>query len=212
MKVKIFILEYGEKMNGDLLTKSVTLSGYPSVEFQSLSLSPLAKALNTGLKEFQKGYDFIGFLANDIEEPQNWLLKRINHLKENISCGIVSIYPGENIPTGSPDIIGNYLIRKELFEKIGYFTEDFKDYGPIDLDYCTRARVSGFSTDYIQNEKAVHFDSGEDMVYGFSKKEAVKESWPIHVKNVIDYHGGKNPIKIYPEYTINENEWPNINT
>lgn len=207
MKVKIFHLEYGAK-NDPLFTKNILSSGYPEAEYQRLDIAPLAKALNSGLREFQNGYDFIGFLANDIQEPQDWLLKRLTHMEENPECGITAIYPGE-IPTpGTADIIGNYLIRKELFFTIGFFTEEFEDYGPIDLDYCTRSRVAGFSTCYV-GTGAIHHDAKDDTIYGFSKSEAVKKNWPIHVQNVNWYLSSKKAVEIiYPEYIINQKEWP----
>lgn len=206
MRVKVFALVYGSR-NEELLTKNLLNAGY-EYDFEELDYSPLAHALNIGLS---KGldYDAVLFLANDIEEPKDWLKKRVEHLQNFPEIGIVSIYPyNEVIPHGM-DLIGNYLIRTDLVKTIGFFTESFGLYGPIDLDYCQRARVAGFKTDYLTGITAEHKQWNGDTVYGFSKKQMVDRVWQKHYEDVVGYMSGtRSPVVFYPEYTINMKEYP----
>lgn len=187
MKVKIIALNYGNKHTG-IIVSNLAKCGYESRSV-ILDIAPLPKALNTGLSYFTKGYDGIVLMGNDIVEPRDWLKKRVDYLTENPSCGIVSINCNK-IPNNSPDLIGNFLIKKEVFEKIGYFTTEFGDYGPLDLDYCTRARKAGFKTEYVPDEYAEHKQMGAD------KTAMVEKVWPLHVQNVVNYENGTKEIFI----------------
>ena len=205
----IFLLTHGPESEDKIkvFDHNLTVAGEQhEVQWQFINKSPLAAALNNGLTHFylHRDVDAIGFLANDIEEPAGWLDIKANHLEAFPSVGVVSIYPyHQTIPHGM-DLIGNYLIRRELFEKIGFFTEQFGEYGPLDLDYCQRARIAGYKTEYITGVTAEHKEFNHDTVYGFSKKEKVNEVWDQHYKDVVDYHNGRKPIRIiYPEYLIN---------
>lgn len=50
------------------------------------------------------------------------------------------------------------LIKKEVFEKIGYFSEDYFIYYE-DVDICTRAKRAGFRVVLNPNAKLVHYAS-----------------------------------------------------
>lgn len=146
----------------------------------------LAKAMNTGLQRAIKaGYDTFMFMGNDILEPNGWLLKRILFLSEHPQCGICSI--GFEDKKERTTIIGNYIIRKEVIDKIGFFNEAYDPYGPIDLDFCDRANKAGFETWYIGGT-AKHIDNhgAEDRsnIYGFSKPDEVAKHWPAYVNSL----------------------------
>jgi GT2 family glycosyltransferase len=182
---------YGSR-NIELLKDNLSLAGY-DFDVEEINISPLPSALNYGLKQ-SINYDAIMFLANDIKEPDNWLRLRAEDLKDN--TGIVSIYPGElPVPTDW-DLVGNYLISSKLIEAIGFFTHSFGDYGPIDLDYCHRARAAGFILKYVPNIKANHYDWNNDTAYGYSKNELVSKSWQQHCEDVSAYSSGIKSFKI----------------
>lgn len=192
MRVKLFALTYGNKRQ-ELLTKNLLCAGY-DYDYRYIEISPLHSALNFGLLQLND-YDAIMFLANDIEEPNDWLKLRVEKMESDKSIGIVSIYPSlPPIPHGA-DLIGNYLISSKLITEIGYFSEAYGDYGPIDLDYCNRARLAGFKTEYVDGVTAEHKDWNTDMAYGYSKKEHVDKVWPQYNNDIANYNSGLKSIK-----------------
>lgn len=150
----------------------------------------LAKAMNIGLqKAIAAGYDTFMFMANDIYEPNGWLLKRILFLSENPECGICSIGFEEKQTPERTTIIGNYIIRKSVIDKIGGFDESFDPYGAIDLDFCNRVNKAGFQSWYLSGQPAKHTDghgaSDSGEVYGFSKPEMIAKTWDKYVQSTM---------------------------
>jgi hypothetical protein len=189
--IKIVFLDYGGG-NGryDILAKNIISAGYDISNIEIVNVSPLSRALNYGLKDFET-YDAVGFLANDIIEPDNWLLKKSELIfKHKVS--IASSFPSEPIPYGDHDLIGNYLISKEAINKLGHFNEEYFNYGPIDLDYCNRARHLELSLKYIDTSSTHIEGNNSDLRYGFSKSEAVLKSWPLYLDNLSKYNSGIN--------------------
>jgi GT2 family glycosyltransferase len=132
--------------------------------------------------------DYVTIMGNDIIEPDNWLEIR-NDFMQDKSIGICSI-PLIGSATDSSDLIGNFTISKEAILKVGAFNQELDPYGAIDLDYCTRVRVAGFHTKYIQNSKAKHFDQNGIDAYGYNKTVSVEKTWQLHTQNVADYQSG----------------------
>jgi GT2 family glycosyltransferase len=162
------------------------------------------------------GYDAVVFMANDIKEPKNWLAERVKYLKAIPNSGMVSVacskhdyrpksinglmlYPGH--------VIGQFMISRQVFDKVGYFREDFGHYGPIDNDYNVRCDRLGFTSYYLPDLKAIHLDDKDDQKYGYSKKEKVKETWQQFTQDVQRY---ADPTACYIPYngqtTINMND------
>jgi GT2 family glycosyltransferase len=52
------------------------------------------------------------------------------------------------------------IIRKEVFDKVGFFDETFKFYGCEDNDYCWRVQCSGWQLAYIHNVFVYHDGHG----------------------------------------------------
>jgi GT2 family glycosyltransferase len=52
------------------------------------------------------------------------------------------------------------IIRKEVFDKVGYFDETFKLYGCEDNDYCWRIQQLGWNLAYINNIFIYHHGHG----------------------------------------------------
>jgi GT2 family glycosyltransferase len=161
----------------------------------------LAKALNIGLKKaIDAGYDCFLFMGNDILEPHGFLLRRLLFLQDHPKAGIVSIgFSAEE--ARQTIVIGNFLITKELVDKIGFFDESYDPYGAIDLDYCNRANKAGFESWYIGGACAKHIDNhGEEdttNIYGFNKKEMIEKTWHKYVDSTMR-----------PDYTIFQTQFP----
>jgi GT2 family glycosyltransferase len=132
--------------------------------------------------------DYVTIMGNDIIEPDNWLEIR-NEFMQDKSIGICSI-PLEGSATDSSDLIGNFTISKEAILKVGAFNQELDPYGAIDLDYCTRVRVAGFQTKYIQSSISKHFYQNGIDAYGYNKTELVEKTWQLHTQNVTNYQAG----------------------
>jgi GT2 family glycosyltransferase len=157
----------------------------------------IANALNEGIKDFEQ-YDYIGFLANDIIEPDNWLLNKALALNTYPNAGIVaSSLDNEKTSIVNDYIISNWLIATSLISKIGKFNESFYPYGPIDLDYCERAWIAGFNTYYVMNCLAQH--TGGNALpneYGWDKTELVAKYWKQYEDDKIAYKDRTKNIKL----------------
>ena len=195
MKVLIVGLTYGNRPL-DILLKNLETAGYP-FNLTFVSMEGIANALNEGIYRAE-GFDAVAFLANDIVEPENWLLKKVEALQTYPNAGIVASslhHPATQIQ--NEHIISNWLIRKELIEAIGLFIESMFPYGPIDLDYCERTWVAGFNTYYVMDCHAVHMGShASGNEYGWDKSELVNKYWPQYVDNLTGYRNGTKSIKI----------------
>jgi len=195
MKVLIVGLTYGNRPL-DILLKNLETAGYP-FNLTFVSMEGIANALNEGIYRAE-GFDAVAFLANDIIEPENWLLKKVEALQTYPNAGIVASsldQPATEIK--NEHIISNWLIRKELIEAIGLFIESMFPYGPIDLDYCERTWVAGFNTYYVMDCHAVHIGShASGNEYGWDKSELVNKYWSQYVDNLTGYRNGTKSIKI----------------
>lgn len=150
----------------------------------------IAPAYNTLIKTaHEMGYDYVMTMANDIVEPDNWLINRIIAAEQIENTGIVAIpcngahrYSREkhgDIEIEIGQIIGNYLITRQAIETIGYWNNAYGIYGPIDLDYCDRLRAVGLKAYYLSNEHSKHIGVWSDMPsdYQKKKKESLNNSW-----------------------------------
>lgn len=131
------------------------------------------RALKIAFVDFNADYCLI--LANDIVEPSNSIEARLKAFKTH-NAGIVTIPTDGPKPTFHRYLAGNFMIKREVWEKIGYFTTKYdQSYGPVDLDYTVRATSAGFNCVNAKAD-ANHLDNG-DTAYGFSKQEALKITW-----------------------------------
>lgn len=100
--------------------------------------------------------------------------------------GVLKYYPG--------DVIGQFMITRQVYERVGGFREDFGQYGPIDNDYNARCKAMGFVNYYIPGQSQ-HIDNSPADLYGYNKAELVAKTWPIHEANVKRYND--NPESAY---------------
>jgi GT2 family glycosyltransferase len=172
-----------------------TLPNVKSVVFNNENAG-IAKPFNDMLNVICQDYDAFVFMANDIKEPKHWLLHRVSAAKAIQSSGMISVacsphnyrltvINGMSVYTG--DVIGQFMITRQVFEKVGYLREDFGLYGPIDNDYNIRCRQLGFVNYYIPGISAIHLDDKDDKKYGYSKKDKVKETWQQFTQDVQRY-------------------------
>lgn len=131
------------------------------------------RALKIAFVDFKADYCLV--LANDILEPENSIEARLAAFK-HYDAGIVTIPTDGPKPPIHRYLAGNFMIKREVWEKIGYFTTKYDHtYGPVDLDYTVRATAAGFNC-VNARAAAKHLDNG-DTAYGFSKKEALRTTW-----------------------------------
>ncbi|MBN1941230.1 MAG: glycosyltransferase family 2 protein [Candidatus Diapherotrites archaeon] len=161
-------------------------------------------ANNQGMK-ISRG-KFIFLLNNDTLLEKNWLEKMVKVAETDAKIGIVGphlpesktskkIYGGGYIDDrgiarhsynrheSDAEQVGGaaLLIKRKVFEKIGFLDEGFNPIYFEESDYCARARRSGYRIVFTPEVKIVHF--GSKIV----KKQASKWSFVTLNKNRVRY-------------------------
>lgn len=140
-------------------------------------------------------YNYYQLMANDIVEPPGWVSRKLEAYDHIPGSGLVSICPGQH--SYAPrcvdgmwhhpgDVIGQFMLRAEVFEKVGYFRNDFGPYGPIDNDYNVRCRKAGFTNYYLAGLQSIHLDDHDNTLYGYDKAAAVRDTWPKFMESLND--------------------------
>lgn len=195
MKVLVVGLVYGNRPL-DILLKNLETAGYP-FNLTFVNMEGIANALNEGIYRADD-FDAVAFLANDIVEPENWLAKKVEALQTYPNAGVVASTLHHPVTAiRNEHIISNWLLSKKVIDAIGIFNESMFPYGPIDLDYCERTWVAGFSTYYVIDCHAVHISSHESNTeYGWNKAELVSKYWGQYVEDITSYKNGTKSIKL----------------
>lgn len=196
MNILVCCLTYGNRPI-DKLHYNLERTGFPfNVAF--INREGIAHALNDGIDLFKKGdYESLAFLANDIIEPDNWLIKKAMALDSYERAGIVaSSLDFKREYFNNEHIISNWLISKEAIDKIGYFNEDYYPYGPIDLEYCERTWLAGLQTYYVMDCLASTGDHAVGNEYGYNKQEVVNGFWSKYKEDINAYKSGTKNIKL----------------
>lgn len=184
------VLPYLRKHTNDLATSPVNMG--------------IARPFNRMMKwVFDKDYDAVVFMANDIKEPANWLAARVKYMQRIPNSGMVSVALHDHgyrpqwvngVQVHPGHVIGQFMISRHVFEKIGYFREDFGHYGPIDNDYNVRCDRAGFISYYVPGLKGTHLDDKDDKKYGYSKSEKIRETWQQFADSISRYD---DPANLY---------------
>lgn len=154
---------------------------------------------------FKRGYDAVLTMGNDIIEPDNYLLDRVQAAIMIPNTGVVAVpvvsahlysekeENGIRINEGG-QLIGNFLITRAAYLTIGLFNTEYGIYGPLDLDYCDRCRAAGLRHYYLAGKMAQHLgthDANPEQ-YQQAKKESLAKSWQQYTFNTHKYREGEN--------------------
>lgn len=196
MRVLICCLTYGSRPF-DILHKNLESAGM-DYQVKFINVEGISNALNDGLDQIID-FDAIAFLANDILEPNEWLVKKVKALKTYPEAGIVaSSLDHERTFIESNFIISNWLMSRQVIDAVGIFNEDYFPYGAIDLEYCQRAWMGGFKTYYVMNCLAYHDGShASGNEYGYNKEEMVSKYWAKYTNDIESYRDGSKHFKIW---------------
>ena len=198
MKVLVVGLTYGDRPK-DIIEDNLVRAGYP-FKYVEVNKEGVANALNDGIDlAVIDGFDAVAYLANDIIEPNDWLKKKVEALEIYPFAGIVaSSLDEEHKGINSGHIISNWLLSLKVVDKIGCFNEHMFPYGPIDLDYCERANMSGFNTYYVKDCLAQHIgEHGSGEEYGYDKAKLLLDKWDSHVADIQGYRNGTKKLKLW---------------
>lgn len=174
--------------------------------FYNKNNSGIAIALNRMMEAaFRRGYDMVFTMANDIIEPNNWLLNRVNAAQAIPRTGVVAIpvvsanmYVERNVNgiqiNEGGQLIGNYLITRLAYDTIGLLCTEYGNYGPIDLDYCDRMRAAGLRHYYLAGPYADHIGTVDSNPkdYQEAKAESLAKSWQLYTFNTHKYRDGEH--------------------
>lgn len=148
--------------------------------------------------------DYYAFIGNDIQLPQDWLKKFVEHAEAIPQSGVIGIdwrgkakeydlqtINGKQILV-SENAFGTTFISKKVREKVGKFCEDYGVYGLWDSDYHFRCRQAGFINYYLNGLTSHHFgdDVGQDSPYRRMKNESLSKAKPIFDENWKKYQKG----------------------
>jgi len=176
----------------------------------------IASGRNQGLQIADKYKDyFLGCLDNDVEMPMGWLKECVDIMTavSRFSIGVNmedAIYPlitqnGKTFQHKAAGNLGtaNMVFERDLHEKIGFFTTEYKWYAHEDANWGWRARLAGYRLGYIK-ENGLHFGSGEldKGEYREFKNKYGDENRPKFFQDCHDYSSGKKPI--YLPFSLQE--------
>jgi hypothetical protein len=155
----------------------------------------------------ERGAQFVTTMGSDIIEPPMFVDIRETVFRMHPEIGICATPPQNDKPTYAYDDhlqmdicqpIGNHTYSRQLWESIGYLREDYGIYGPLDLDYCDRAKAAGFLSVQITNWPSWHIGVNNDPDYEAAKQASLKISWPQYLEKRKAYARGEG-IRYVPE-------------
>ena len=149
------------------------------------------------------GVDYVTTIANDIIEPQNYLLHRQEAIEAIENTGVCSIKVNDAATFGTKRqdgvqyeenvlISGNHTIPRTTFERIGYQYEGYGIYAPIDFDYCARAQATGLRTYQLSGVIAKHLGNNNDQEYQQQKNASHYAAMPEYRARLETYRRGHN--------------------
>lgn len=124
-------------------------------------------------------------LGNDILLPQDWGITTWDYIHNVPGTGLAAfhcveaLHPQEEVNTRiihPGGVFGSMCIHSDVFDKVGYFNEEFNPYGLEDSEFCIRVIQSGFRTYYMHNQKSTHHghDVGQNSPYRLMKNKSLE--------------------------------------
>jgi N-acetylglucosaminyl-diphospho-decaprenol L-rhamnosyltransferase len=126
-------------------------------------------------------------IVNQVLDSE-WLRKRC---PKSELWGMSPLYQMPAVPDEIQGISGAYLmIRREVFERIGRFSEDYFMYTE-DLDLCYKVIKSGWKNYYVPDAVIVHFGGGssKQAASNFSSVMMRESIWRFLRKTRGDFYG-----------------------
>lgn len=169
----------------------------------------IAIGRNQGLAVANKFKDpFLSTIDNDVKMPDGWLYEAIDIINTNPSFMIgVNMEGGQPYPsitlnkkTFQLKARGNAgtactVFKRELHEKIGFFSMDYGAYSAEDADYGWRLRLAGYQIGYI-TRMGDHIGDNETGEYREWKTEQHKATLTLFQRNCSLYASKQKPIYI----------------
>ncbi len=186
----VFLTEYSQNMG---YTKALNpLLPLAKGEYYVLLHADLELLPDTLIQfvDFFESHDQVGILGGNLFYPDGTPNPReilFPSFKNELLCFALRLF--KKLPGGS-QLFGNYdpaewsrrstsavnwvwnacmMVRREVFERIGYFDEDFFVWF-ADWDFCKRAADTGSSVYYLYEAKAIHHER-----QSFAKEEIISD-------------------------------------
>lgn len=169
-----YCVVYIDSGSKDLSVQISRAKNIPTVELQNTEPFTAARARNAGfkfLKELYPNIKYVQFVDGDCQLIEGWIPYGVTYLKEHADIAIVtgdlhemeakeSIYnnlcelewrkdPGETLSCG-----GNFLIKSEVFQKLGGFK--CKMIAAEEEEFCSRVRKEGWKICNLKHPMAIH--------------------------------------------------------
>lgn len=148
-------------------------------------------AINNGLRKAKGKYLTIPNIADDIEVTDGWDTEMIKFLDSGYGAGVHHVKNADgsfesfggfvnpermNMDANvSPDYGGYMMVKREVFEKVGYMDEDFKPIYCEDADYGLRIWEAGYKIGVCPTSIIIHHHAMEGRKHGGNNMELLKE-------------------------------------
>ncbi len=142
----------------------------------------MAGNANLGLRAVDPEHDVL-YCGDDVRFTQSDTVAEMASVAHNDSrigllsakiCGRGSVTQLSPIsaPTRCPPVDMWFVcvfVKREVINRVGYFDEQFSDFGSDDLDYCLRCLFAGFSLAVTPNVAVQHISSSKNGPTTFSR-------------------------------------------
>lgn len=171
---EIIVVDDGSTDETPYYLKSVT-QDVPFMKFITKSHGWQSQARNEGIRASRN--EFVAIVDDDCTLSSNWLVTMVNKIKAHRADAVGGcIYaPGENLviqfldyiralnppllPNGLPKYIvtASGIFRREIFDDVGLFDEQFASSGGEDVDFSIRLNHKGRKLKFSPEGRALHW-------------------------------------------------------
>ena len=157
--------------------------------------------------------ELIVLLGNDILLPDGWLEEGIRYAYGVPNSGIIGIDWGHGgVPAMGTKfgvhahylderldkVFGVWMLKRRVIEEIGFFAEEFEEYGLEDSDFNNRVNLAGFNSYYLPNMRSQHLenDVGTSTAYRQMKDRSMQRNLAILSRRIglYDTVGIREPL------------------